>query len=218
MSPGISTPSSGSLLQRAGICVGDLLPAHPRTFPFHPFPSLLGQSFIPVMRIPNSRLCCPRSSGSSIIIFLLPTFFWESRKTTPLITTLLREPGTEQPLPGPRGHQQSWNVPCRAAGLCRGHGELPGLWGGHPCGHSSWGAHGSRLLQVLRPRLAPERRWPRVAPPRRRRPGPRPGPSCPLANPPSAMWYVGDTGGTAGVCRGWRVAFPVWNEITERSE
>ncbi|OWK53910.1 hypothetical protein RLOC_00003920 [Lonchura striata] len=40
---------------------------------------------------------------------------------------------------------------------------------------------------VPRPRLAPERRWPPVAPPRRRRPDPRPGPSCPPANPPSAM-------------------------------
>lgn len=68
-------------------------------------------------------------------------------------------------------------------------------------------AHGSRFLQVLRPRLVPARRWPPAAPPRRHRPGPPPGPSCPPASPPSPTWYVaGRERGT----RGWRgVAGPL---------
>lgn len=110
---------------------------------------------------------------------------------------LQREPGTEQPLPGIHGHHPSWNALCPAAGLCHRRGQL------------LQGTHGSLSLQVPRPRLAPERRWPPVAPPRHRRPDPRPGPSCPPANPPSAMWYVG-----RGCARGW-AGIPVRNGTAE---
>lgn len=44
------------------------------------------------------------------------------------------------------------------------------------------------LLQVPRPRLALERRWPPAAPRRPHRRGPPPGPSCPPASPPSPTW------------------------------
>lgn len=139
------------------------------------------------MWISNSHLCHFWSRGFTHHPILPAHIFWgDNAVITPLIRISQREPGMEQPSPGIHGHHPSWNALCC---LCHGQGELLGVWGGQ---QSPRGTHGSLfLLQVPRPRLGPARRWPHVALHPRHRPDPRPGPSCPLANPPSAMWYVG---------------------------